>query len=161
MNISRGSEAESAGKLCAEIAENVAEEIAGYDDAKLPGIANELHHESVDVKMARLDICIFILYLRKHAQPEFVPVGERIGFVAHADAAELMFTGVLESVANDSLHSPAGIDVSLHGDLVRGATLELAAHAYVEPFGIFAENDKVDIACVAIAQRGQCRIDEF
>jgi len=162
MNISRGRKAESPGKLCAKIAKDVAEEITGYDDAKLSGIANDLHHERVDVQMARLDARIFILYLRKNAQPEFVPVGERIGFVAHADAAEFMFTGVLESVANDSLHSPAGIDVFLHGDLVRGAALKLSSHANVEAFGILAEHDKVDIACgPAIAQRGQRRIDEF
>src|SRR5258708_22705370 len=134
MNISRGRKAESAGKLCAKIAKDVAEEIAGYDDTKLSGIANDLHHERVDVEMARLDTRIFILYLRKHAQPEFVPVGERIGFVAHADAAELMFTGVLESGANDSLHSPAGNDVFLHHYLQQGTALKLYSHSKVEPF---------------------------
>src|SRR6266853_3615290 len=145
MDIPRWGQAQAAGELRAEVAQDVAKEIAGHDDAKLPGIADHFHDQGVDVEVARLDVRIFILYLRKYALPEFVAEGEGIRFVAHADAAEVVLAGVLEGVADDALDAFTRVDILLHCDFVRGAALELSSHSYVEAFGVLADNYEVHI----------------
>ena len=37
-----------------------------------------------------------------------------------------------------------GVDVLLNGDLIGRSLLEVAAHAHVQPFGVFAHDDQVD-----------------
>ena len=43
------------------------------------------------------------------------------------------------------LHALAGVDLFLDRDLVLGARLEAAADADVEPLGVLAEDDEVDV----------------
>jgi len=52
MNVAGGSEAESAGELRGEVADDVAEEVVADDDVELAGVADELHGEGIDEKVA-------------------------------------------------------------------------------------------------------------
>ena len=147
MNIAGGREAESAGELCSEVADDVAEKIAGDDHVKLARIANDFHGQGVDVKVAGVDLRIFLADLLEDALPEVVGKGHGVRFVAHANVPEFVLASVVEGMPDDSLDALAGVDVFLNGNFVGSAFLEEAAHADVKSFGIFAEDDKTDVVC--------------
>src|ERR1700730_17319644 len=131
--------------------QDIAEEIAGYNHAKLSGVADKFHDQGVDIDVAGIDVRIVILYFIKYSSPKFVSVGQRIRFVAHANAVEMALAGVFESVADDSLYAPARVHVLLYGHLMRSAALKLTADADVEAFGVLAQHYKVDIVRIAAA----------
>ena len=51
----------------------------------------------------------------------------------------------VERGAHDALDALAGVDLLLHGDLVRRALLEVAADADVGALGVLAEHHEVDV----------------
>ena len=59
MDVAGGGEAEAAGELCGEVADDVAEEVVGDDDVELAGVADELHGEGVYIKVAGIDVGVF------------------------------------------------------------------------------------------------------
>src|SRR5882724_2269255 len=140
MDIAGGRETESAGELCSEVADDVAEKIAGDDHVKLPRVANDFHGECVDVKVAGVDLRIFLADLLEDALPEVVGEGHGVGLVAHANVLEFVLASVVEGIPDDSLDALAGVDVLLNSNLIGSVFLEEAAHADVKPFGIFAED---------------------
>jgi len=161
MDVGGGSEAESAGELSGEVADDVAEEIVSDDDVELARVADEFHGERVDVEVAGFDVGIFGADGFEDALPEVAGVGHGVGFVGHAEAFELVGLGVLEGVADDALDTFAGVDVFLSGDFVGSVLLEEAAHADVEAFGVFAEDDEANVVGGDIAQRSVARVEEF
>src|SRR5437899_3457892 len=161
MEIAGGRETESAGELCSEVADDVAEKIAGDDHVKLARIANDLHGQGVDVKVAGVDLRIFLADLLEDALPEVVGEGHGVGFVAHANAPEFVLASVVEGMPDDSLDALAGVDVFLNGNFVGSVFLEEAAHADVKSFGIFAEDDKADVVCRAIAEGREAIMKKF
>ena len=176
MDVCGGSEAEAAGELRGEIADDVAEEIVGDDDVELARVADEFHCEGVDVEMAGVDVGIFGADGSEDALPEVAGVGHGVGFVGHADAQGLggrgagrleagatcgVGLGVLEGVADDALDPLAGVDVFLDGDFVGRVFLEEAAHADVKALGVFAEDDEADVVGGDIAKRGVAGMEEF
>ena len=62
---------------------------------------------------------------------------------------------VFEGRADDPLDAFPRIDVLLYGDLVGGTFLEDPTHADVEPLGILAEDDEVDLLGAVPLQRRQ------
>ena len=67
------------------------------------------------------------------------------------DERELLAFGVvaffaeLEGVADAALAAAAGVEGGLRGDFVRGAFVQEALDAAVEVFGVFADDDEVDV----------------
>ena len=55
------------------------------------------------------------------------------------------FAGELEGVADAALAAAAGVDGRLGGDFVRRAFVHEAAGPAVEVFGVFADDDEVDV----------------
>src|SRR5208337_254757 len=86
MDVGGGSEAESTGELRGEVADDVAEKVAGDDDVKLAGVANEFHGQGVNVKVAGIDFGVFGADGLEDALPEVVGKGHGVGLVGHADA---------------------------------------------------------------------------
>ena len=66
----------------------------------------------------------------------------------------------LEGGADDPLHALVGVDLFLDRDLVVGARLEAAADADVEPFGVLAEHDEVDVVRRAVLQRAEPLVEQ-
>ena len=56
---------------------------------------------------------------------------------------------------DEALDALARVDVLVDGDLVGRAALELAAHADVDPLGVLAEDDEVDVLRRAPLQRDE------
>ena len=67
---------------------------------------------------------------------------------------------IFKGVADDPLHALAGVDVFLHGDLVRRALLEDAAGIDVDALGIFADHDEIDVLGLDAFQRTERRIQQ-
>src|SRR5580700_5340297 len=59
VDVARGGETESAAELGGEVADDIAEEVVGDDDVELARVANELHGESVYIKVAGVDVGVF------------------------------------------------------------------------------------------------------
>src|SRR5215469_533123 len=69
MDVPRRCQAQAASKLCSQVADDVAEEVASDDDVELPRIANYFHRQRVDEKMARLDVLVFLADFLEDALP--------------------------------------------------------------------------------------------
>src|SRR5882724_8680664 len=145
MDVAGGGEAEAAGELCAKVADDVAEEIAGHDDIELPGIADDLHRQGIDVEMTGIDLRILRADLLEYTLPQVVGKVHSIGFVAHANALQAILAGVFEGIANDALDALAGINVFLDGNFVGGALLEESSDAHVEALAVLPEDHQPDV----------------
>ena len=86
MDVAGGGHAEATGQLRAEIADDVAEEVAGYDHVELGWVADEFHRESVDIEVTGVDGLVFVANLLEDALPQVMGKSHGVGFVAHADA---------------------------------------------------------------------------
>src|SRR5437879_10710396 len=161
MNISRRREPQSSRQLRRKVAGDIAKKITGDDHPKLARIAHQFRGQSIDIKMPRLDLRIFAAHLCKDALPELVTKGEGIRFIAHQHFAQLARVRIFKGVADDALDAAARVDVFLNGDFFGIAAPELPARSGIEPFGVFAKNDKANIVFAAIAQRRQRRIEQL
>jgi len=72
-------------------------------------------------------------------------VQEHVGLVRHAHAAQAALFGVGECRLEDALHPPAGVDLHLLSQLVGRPFLEDPAGPRVEPFGVLAEDDELEL----------------
>src|SRR5713226_1247283 len=161
MNVSGRRKPQAAGKLRAQVADDVAEKIAGYDDVELARVADDLHRQRVDIQVAGVDVRVFHANFFEHPLPEVVRKGHGIGFVAHADTLQALLAGVSERVADDALHALAGVHVLLNGNLVRRALLEEPPHAHIKAFGVLAEDQQANVFFRAIAQRRKPVVEQF
>ncbi len=84
MDVSRRRQAEAAGELRAEVTDDVAKEVAGHNNVKLAGIADDLHGQRINKEMARIDVRVFLADFLENALPEAVSESHGIGLVAHA-----------------------------------------------------------------------------
>jgi len=143
--------AEAALESRGEVCDDVAKHIVGDNDIELARVADHLHAEGVDVHVLRGDPGIFGADFFEHSLPETAGVGHRVGLVAHQDfvawgAVKLGVRGaVVEGVADNALDAFARVDVLLCGDLVEGSLLEDSAGIGVDAFGIFTEDDEIDV----------------
>src|SRR5258708_1743146 len=161
MNVARGCEPQAARELRAEVADNVAKQVASHNDVELPGIANHFHRQRIDIKMTRLDLRILLANLLEDPLPQVMGEGHGVGLIAHADTPELVLPGVFKSVADDALNSFAGVHVFLNGDFVGSILFEEAANADVQAFSVLAEDHKAYVVCSAIAERRQSVVEKF
>ena len=67
---------------------------------------------------------------------------------------------ILESIADDPLHALARIDVFLDGDFVGGAFFEDAAGITIDAFGVFADDDEIDVFRLDAFQRAERGIQQ-
>lgn len=166
MDVAGGSEAESTSELGGEVGDDVAEKVIGNDDVELARIADELHGEGVDVKVAGLDVGIFGADGFENALPEVAGEGHSVGFVGHAKtsafaSATANATSVFEGVAKDAFDAFAGIDVFLGGDFVGRSLFEEATGANIDAFGVFPEDDEANIVAEAILERGEALVEQL
>src|SRR5882672_1351963 len=161
MDVAGGGEAEAAGELCAQVADDVPKEIAGHDDIELPGIADDLHRQRVDVEMTGIDLRVLRADFLEDTLPQVVGKVHSIGLVAHAHALQTVVPGVFEGVANNALDALAGINVFLDGDFVGGALLEESSDAHVEALAALPEDHQPDVFLGAVAQRCQPVVEQF
>ena len=68
--------------------------------------------------------------------------------------------GELERVPHDAVHALVGVELFLDRDFVLGARLEPPADADVQPFGVLAEHDEVDVGRRPILQRAQPIVEQ-
>ena len=161
MDVAGGGEAESAGEFGGEVADNVAEEIVGYDDVELAGIANEFHGESVDVEVARVDVGIFAAKGFEGALPEIAGEGHGVRFVGHAKAFEFVRASIVKGETDNALDTLAGIDLLLSSDFIGSSLLEEAAGPDVDAFGVLSKDDEANIVTSAVFQRSEALVEEF
>ena len=69
MDVPRRCQAQPASKLCSQVAEDVAKEVASDNDVELPRIPHHFHRQRVDKEMARLDVRIFLADFLEDALP--------------------------------------------------------------------------------------------
>ena len=74
-----------------------------------------------------------------------MPLLHGVALVGHADLRQAVRLRELERVPDDPVHALEGVQLFLDRDLVVGAGLEAAADADVEPLGVLAEHDEVDV----------------
>ena len=72
----------------------------------------------------------------------------------------LVTFAIFEGVADHPLHALAGVDVFLHGDLVRRALLEDAAGIDVDALGVFAHHDEINVLGLDAFQRTERRVQQ-
>src|SRR5258708_36851915 len=161
MNVARGCEPQAARELRAEVADNVAKQVASHNDVELPGIANHFHRQRIDIKMTRLDLRILLANLFEDPLPQVMGERHGIGLIAHTDALELVLPGVFKSVADDALNSFAGVHVFLDGDFVGSILLEKAANSNVQALSILAEDHEAYVVGSAITKRRQSVVEKF
>ena len=65
--------------------------------------------------------------------------------------------GELERVPDDPVHALPGVHFLLDGNLVFGPGLEPAADADVQPLGVLAEHDEVDVLAAVRPFSGHSR----
>ncbi len=160
MQIAGGGEPEAALQRGAEVGDDVAEQVVGHDHVEL---RRRLHHqerERVDVEVPCLDAGVLRRDLAEDALPQRVPLRHRVALVGHAHAAAACGLRELERVADDPVDALVGVELLLDRDLVVGARLEAAADADVQPLGVLAEDDEVDVRRRAILQRAQPRVEQ-
>src|SRR5579883_174627 len=161
MNVSGGGQAQAAGELCAEVADDVTEEVARNNDVELAWVADHLHGERINIEVAGFDFGILRTKLLEDALPEVVSERHGVGLVAHAEALETIGASVVKGISDDALNALAGIDVFLDSDFVGSSLFEKAAHADVEAFCIFPENHEANIFFRAASERSKPRVQEF
>src|SRR5579883_1407560 len=161
MNVSGGGQAQAAGELRAEVADDVTEEVARNNDVELAWIADHLHGQRINIKVAGFDFGVLWTKLLEDALPEVMSEGHGVGLIAHAEAPEAIGASVVEGVADDALDALPRVNVFLDGDFVGGSLLEKAAHADIEAFRIFPENHEANIFFRAAGERSKPRVQEF
>ena len=109
------------------------------------GSLHQEHRQRVDVEMTCLDVRILRLHLREHALPQRVALRHGVALVRHADTRQAACPRELERVPDDPIHALVGVDLFLNRDLVRRARLEAPADAGVQPLGVLAKHDEVDV----------------
>ena len=129
VEVGRGREAHAAHQGGGQVAQDVAEHVAGDDDVEVAWILDQLHGGRVDKKMLGLDVRRPRAFKRKHPLPEIVRQVQRIALVDHGQppgmtrGAPLLCQ--LERISLDPLDTLARVHVFLDGDLVDGVALEL------------------------------------
>ena len=98
--------------------------------------------------------------LAEDALPERVAVGHGVALVGHADLGQAARLRELEGVADDAVHAFVGVQLFLDRDLVLGAGLEPAADADIEPLGVLAKDDEVDVGRAAVLERAETLVEE-
>ena len=83
-----------------------------------------------------------------------------VALVGHADGAQPARGRILERVTDDAVHAFPGVDLFLDGDLVLGASLETAADAGIDAFGVLTEHDEADVGRPAALQRAESLVEQ-
>src|SRR6185503_11211956 len=92
--------------------------------------------------------------LVEDALPEVEREGEDVRLPAERERLPpVPLLRVLERVAQAALDALPSVDGLLHRDLVRGAALERAAGARVQPLGVLAHDDEVDVLGPLVLER--------
>ena len=66
----------------------------------------------------------------------------------------------LEGVADDAVHALVGVQLFLDGNLVLGAGFEPPADADIEPLGVLAKDDEVDVRRAAALERAEALVEQ-
>ena len=69
MDVAGRGQTKPAGELRSEVADDVTKQVAGDDDLKLARVANDFHGERIDVKVAGIDLRIFLADLLEDTLP--------------------------------------------------------------------------------------------
>jgi len=138
-----------------EVGDDVAEHVGGHDHVVGVGVLHHPHAAGVDVVVVGLHVGVVLGHLLERPPPEVVAEREHIGL---GDERERLLGAVplprvVEGPADAPLAALPRVDRLLHGHLVGRALLEIAADAAVEVFGVFADDDEVDVLRAAAGQR--------
>src|SRR6266852_7633382 len=170
MDVSAGGHAQPALKAGGEVGDDVAEHVVGYDYVERPRVADQGGAERVHVHVLRLDLRIFggdlFADLFKRPLPQSSGVGHGVGLVAHQDAAArgavcfLVVQAVFKGVADYPAHALAGIDVFLDSNFVVSSLPGDAATVHVNAFGVFADDDEIQVLRFDSLERAKGRVEQ-
>ncbi len=161
VEIGAGGEADGAGNDGGEVAEDIAEQVGCDDDIEGVGAANEVHGGGIDEEGLGGDVGELGGDVVEGAVPEDHAVALGVGLGDGSDAfAAIAAAGEFEGVADDAFAAATGEDRCLDGDFVGLVVIEEAADLRVLAFGVFADDDHVDIAGVAVGERGVDAVEE-
>jgi folate-binding protein YgfZ len=166
MNVAAGGHAKASLQAGGQVGDDVAEHVIRDDDVELAGIADHLQAERVNVHMLRGDLRIFARDFLEHALPQASRVSHGIGLIAHEDLLARraiepsVVLAILEGMADDTLSTLVRVDVFLDRDFVAGTLFEYAASIRVNAFGVFADDDEIDVLRLDILQGAERRVEQ-
>ena len=139
----------------AEVGDDVAEHVGGDDHVVGIGVLHHPHAAGIDVVVVGLHVGVVLGHLLERPPPEVMAKRQHVGL---GDERERLLRAValprvFEGPADAPLAALAGVDGLLHGHLVGRALLEIAAHAAVKVFGVFADDHEVDVLRATAGQR--------
>src|SRR3989454_3462531 len=160
MKIGAGGDPQPADERGAQVGQDVAIQVVGYDDLEALRLAHQLHRQGVHVAVLGLDPAELGGDPFERLLPDPVS-GHCIRLVAHRNAGLAVILRPLEGGADDALHALRGVD--FFGDEF------IAAHAppaEINPFGVLAKDHEVDTPAVApqggevgMEQRHRTKVD--
>ena len=125
------------------------------------GAADEVHGGGIDQEGLGGDVGELGGDVVEGAVPKDHAVALGVGLGDGGDAfAAVAAAGEFEGVADDAFATAAGKDGGLDGDLFGLVVIEEAADLGILAFGVFADDDHVDVAGVAVGERGVDAIEK-
>ncbi len=169
-DVAAGGETHPAHELRAEVADDVAEQVAGGDHAVVLRVLDQPHAHRVDVGLPQLDAREVLRHLARRAHHQAAGLAHDVGFLHHRHVLIAMLLRIFKGVAHDAVRAALGDDAAGNSDLIGGHVLELRhglavvqerlahrvgqreeLHPGVEVLRVLAEHDEVDV--VTVVQR--------
>ena len=152
MNVAAGGHAEASLEARGEVGDDVTEKIVGDNDVELARVADHVHAKGVHEHVVGFNLGKLGGHLLKHSLPEAARVGHGVALVGHKDARARAAVGFFvvcrkfESETDYALNAFASVDVLLDGDFVGSSRFEDSAGVHVDAFGVFADDDEINVA---------------
>ena len=123
-----------------EVGQDISEEVAGDHNLKAFRVHDEISGKRIDVHLRRFHIRILGAHFIEDPVPENHGVIERVGFGRAEHLVHIVGFGVFKRVTDDAVGSFAGKNRVLNGSVIGSFALPA-----VFAFGIFPDNDEVDL----------------
>src|SRR5947209_10060875 len=145
MNIARCSHAKPALKRCAQVRQNVSEEIACNNHIILRRFKHHEHRHSINILMIGFDAFKASGDFLKNSLPQIASVSLNVRLVGHSHAPSPMLLCILERRDDDSLNASPRIQFLLRSNLILSSLLQKSARAAVSAFGVLTKDYEVNV----------------
>src|SRR5207253_5556689 len=124
-----------------EITDHVAKQVLHHQHVKVPWLQGELHAQGIDEQLFEFEKRIITCHTPRGLQEQAVALRNNVRLVAKGDAAPALVPRQFKGKADDALRRRARHDAQALDDAGDDVVLESG----IEPLGVFADYNKVDI----------------